>query len=223
MRKIGAITIGQSPRVDIIPELQALSGPDAEFLEMGALDGLSPAEVAEMRPQGNDEVLVTRMRDGSSVIISDSAVIPRLQGCIEELQRAGVSAIALLCTGTFPVFQSRVPILVPEHLLLNFVRGMKGPKPLKLGVLTPDEGQFRQQEARWRTVVEDVILRAASPYDGVARVVEEGHRFSGDGVDAVVLDCMGYSGEMKDALRQVLPCPVILARSVLGRFAAELA
>ena len=222
MAEIGAITIGQSPRVDIIPELQELLGPDAVFREKGALDGLTKEQVAAMRPVGDNGVLVTRMRDGSSVIISDEAVVPRVQDCVRDLE-SQVSAIVLLCTGTFSQLEARVPILIPEYLLLNFVRGMVGTKSLKLGLLTPDEGQFKHQEVRWRTVVPDVVLRAASPYDGLEAVLEEGRHFQADGVDAVVLDCMGYTGEMKAALRRELPCPVILARAVVGRFAAELA
>ncbi|WAH37105.1 AroM family protein [Alicyclobacillus dauci] len=222
MPEIGAITIGQSPRVDIIPELQVHLGSEAVFRELGALDGLTPAEVDAMRPTGDNEVLVTRMRDGSSVTISDEAVIPRIQQSIQKLEN-DVSAIVLLCTGTFPILTAKVPLLVPEYLLTNFVRGMAGVKPFKLGVLTPDEGQFNQQETRWRNVVSELALRAASPYDGLEAVVEEGRRFKTDEVDAVVLDCMGYTGEMKEHLRRELPCPVILARSVVGRFAAELA
>jgi len=222
MATIGAITIGQSPRVDIIPELQELVGPSVVFHEMGALDGLAREQIIAMQPSGNDEVLVTRMRDGTSVTISDDAAIPRIQACIQRLQ-SHVSAIVILCTGTFPVITAKVPVLVPEYLLLNFVRGMAGTGLLKLGVLTPTKAQFKQQQSRWQDVVSEVVLRAASPYDGVEAVLAEGRSFKEDGVDAVVLDCMGYTSEMKAALRRELPCPVILARAVVGRFAAELA
>ncbi len=38
MTKIGMLTIGQSPRDDIIPPLKEILGPDHEILEAGALD-----------------------------------------------------------------------------------------------------------------------------------------------------------------------------------------
>ena len=38
--KVGALTIGQSPRVDIIPEIQSVSGPSIEIVEKGVLDRL---------------------------------------------------------------------------------------------------------------------------------------------------------------------------------------
>ena len=42
MKRIGAITIGQSPRVDVVPEMQQILGPDVEIVQAGVLDGLSP-------------------------------------------------------------------------------------------------------------------------------------------------------------------------------------
>lgn len=40
--KIGAITVGQSPRVDVTPDLWPIFGPNVELIEAGGLDGLSP-------------------------------------------------------------------------------------------------------------------------------------------------------------------------------------
>ncbi len=36
---IGTVTIGQSPRVDLIPELRAILGEEVQIIEAGALDG----------------------------------------------------------------------------------------------------------------------------------------------------------------------------------------
>jgi len=48
--KIGAVTIGQSPRVDIVPEFRAAAGLELEIVERGALDGLSPDEIRTLAP-----------------------------------------------------------------------------------------------------------------------------------------------------------------------------
>jgi 3-methyladenine DNA glycosylase AlkD len=52
-KKIGMITIGQSPRVDIVPEMQEILGTDVEILEAGALDGLTLEEVKSWAKSGN--------------------------------------------------------------------------------------------------------------------------------------------------------------------------
>jgi len=59
--KIGAVTIGQSPRVDIVPELKEAIGFDVEIEERGALDGLSLDEVRGFAPEAGDYVLVRRV------------------------------------------------------------------------------------------------------------------------------------------------------------------
>jgi protein AroM len=224
MKKIGTITIGQSPRADIIPELQALLESDSLIIEKGALDGLTKEQIAQLSSGSIfDEVLVTRLADGTAVTISDKAVIPRIQQCIQELEQEEVSAVLLLSTGTFPTFTAQVPLLVPETLLNSFVRGVAYNSIFKLGVLTPSSAQIPQQYRRWHHKASDVIVQAASPYSKLEQVVEAGIALARQGVDAVILDSIGYTSEMKQRIRAAVACPVILSRSVLARFAAELA
>ena len=51
MKKIGAITVGQSPRVDLIPEIQPILGDSVEIIQSGALDGLSKEEISKFVPR----------------------------------------------------------------------------------------------------------------------------------------------------------------------------
>ena len=85
MTKIGAITVGQSPRVDVIPEMEPILGDSFEILQMGGLDGLSKEEIAAFKPRENDHILVSRLTDGSSVTFGESYILPRLQDCIHTL------------------------------------------------------------------------------------------------------------------------------------------
>ena len=62
--RVGMITIGQSPRPDVVPEVVALVGRPMTVVEAGALDGLSLAEVRRLAPGPMDDTLVTRMQDG---------------------------------------------------------------------------------------------------------------------------------------------------------------
>ena len=62
--KIGALTIGQSPRNDLIPEIEAFF-KGAEIIQLGALDGLSKEQIADLAPSGDDEILVSKLKDDS--------------------------------------------------------------------------------------------------------------------------------------------------------------
>ena len=44
MYRIGAVTIGQSPRSDVMVDIKPILGPDIEIVEAGALDGLGKEE-----------------------------------------------------------------------------------------------------------------------------------------------------------------------------------
>ena len=98
MKKIGAITVGQSPRVDLIPEIQPILGDSVEIIQAGALDGLSKEEIAKFVPRPGENVLVSRLTDGTSATFGESYILPRLQLCIDDLEQQGVSLILFLCT-----------------------------------------------------------------------------------------------------------------------------
>ena len=75
--KIGAITVGQSPRVDVTPDLWPIFGPNVELIEAGGLDGLSREEIETFVPEDGDYVLVSRLKDGSSVTFAERYVLHR--------------------------------------------------------------------------------------------------------------------------------------------------
>ena len=102
MTRIGLITIGQSPRSDVVPDMAAVLGGDVEIVEAGALDGQSRERIAALGPEGDDEILVTRLADGSSVFVGKSRVIPLVEARIAQLEDRGVALNVLLCTGAFP-------------------------------------------------------------------------------------------------------------------------
>ena len=66
---VGLVTIGQSPRPDIVPDMAAIIGPGVDILEAGALDGLTRSDVDALKPTGDDEILVTRLLDGTGVFV----------------------------------------------------------------------------------------------------------------------------------------------------------
>src|SRR3989442_14429864 len=161
--RIGMVTVGQAPRADILPDMAALL-PDVEILEAGALDGLDRPAIARLAPQGDDEILVTRLADASSVFVGKSHVLPRVKARIAALEDQGVALTVLLCTGAFPRLAARRPLLEPQQVLLGVLRGLSHPG--RLGVLTPSERHVPQTTARWRADGFDAAVVPLSPYEG---------------------------------------------------------
>ena len=74
--KVGAITIGQSPRTDVVQELFPLMGEQVELIQAGALDGLTREDIQAFAPGPEDYTLISRLRDGSSVMLAERYSAP---------------------------------------------------------------------------------------------------------------------------------------------------
>jgi protein AroM len=160
---VGLVTIGQAPRVDVVPDMAAILGPRVEIAELGALDELARPEIERLAPDAGDEILVTRLADGSSVFVAKRHIAPRVQARIDELEARGVALTVLLCTGAFPPLRSSRPLLEPERVLLGVLRGCTFPG--RLGVLTPSVRHVAQTDERWRGHGFDPVVVPLSPYE----------------------------------------------------------
>jgi len=219
-RVLGAVTIGQSPRTDLIPEMREILGADIAVIEGGALDGLSYEEVLEFRPGPGDYVLVTRMADGRTVKITKKHILPRMQAQIDRLVQEGAEVIALACTGEFPRFRCEKLLVEPEKVLGHVVRALA--RSSRLGILIPDEDQVTQACERWKDAAADLKVMPASPYGAPEKIESASKSLRDWGADIVAMDCIGYTLAMKDLVREITGRPVILARSILARVLREL-
>lgn len=219
--RIGMVTIGQAPRVDVVPDMADILGPGVEILERGALDGLDDARIAAMAPAGDDEVLVTRLADGRSVFVAKRHVTPLVQERIEALEGAGVAMTVLLCTGKFQGLRPARPLVEPDKVLRGVLRGVAFPG--RLGVLTPSERHVTQTEARWKAHGFDPVVVPASPYHESESIPAAAETFRAGGVGFVLLDCIGFRREARDELRRRLGVPVVVANLLVARVVAELA
>jgi protein AroM len=218
-RSVGLITIGQAPRVDMVPEMETWLGP-VRTIERGALDEMKPDAIAALRPTPDDYTLITRLSDGSSATIAERHILPRIQSAITDLEAAGAEAVVLLCTGEFPPFDHDRPLLRAERLIVDGVRAIAGGS--RVGVVCPLPEQERLTRDKWSDLSDDLYVASGSPYDEDTDDLRRAARHLGEiGVDYVVLDCMGYTQEMKDLVRKEAGAPVLLARSVVARLAAE--
>ena len=227
MKKIGVVTVGQSPRVDVIPEMRKVLGEDVEILEAGALDDHTLEEVNRLERKPGEGGLVTRMRDGTEVRVAHRHVVPLVQKRIEELEKKGVELTLVLCTGGFPAFKSKNLVVYPSDILRGVVTGAI--KRGRLAVVQPSKPQPRGAEAGaghgerrvWGEEVE-VIRDGASPYGLEEEVVEMAERLAKANVDLVFLNCMGFSSRHKEIVKKKTGKPVIQSNSLVARVLKEL-
>lgn len=219
MKTIGAVTIGQSPRPDVMAAILPLLGPDVRTIECGALDDEGDGREGRCAVPEPSEgpLLVTRLRDGTEIRVSLAFVAPRVERCVRRLE-AEADLILLLCTGSLPPMEARRPIIWPERVLAAVVQAVR---PARLGVLTPAAEQCADQRTRWTRLVPEVVVASASPYANPGTLEPAARVLAAAGVDLVVMDCLGYTPAMRAVVRAATGRPVLLASTALGTVAAE--
>jgi len=219
LKKIGLVTTSQTPRSDVVPSLRKMIDGSVEFVEAGALDDLTKEEILKLTPKSDADLLVSRTRDGSEIIFGKSHIIPRLQKCIDSLNAKGVEAIALLCAGSFPRFESKAPIVRPDLLMYGFLKSI--PNLKKVGLLVPNEKQQGPIGKEFEDEGFQVLTSWLSPYR--ERSVEEAMKpFMRPDITVISLLCIGHSLELKEEVVRSTSKPAILSRSLLAKAINEL-
>jgi protein AroM len=211
-RRVAFVTIGQSPRSDVLPDILAETRTPFEVTEHGALDGLDDAAIADLAPRAGEERLVTRLRDGREVLLEKPAIDRRLHAILAELDAGGFDLLVLLCTGQFTRFSLRTPFIEPQHTVDHFVQGLAYGAE-RIGILLPNAGQIDEFHG-----IPGVAIKAAaaSPYlahpeaalrDGGAALAD---------TDIIVMHCIGYSEAMRQVVKQASGRPVLVSRRLVA-------
>jgi protein AroM len=216
---LGLVTIGQSPRSDVLPQMLPYLPRDLDIRQAGALDGLSNEQIAQLASDPDEYLLHTRLRDGSAVTVGRAPIVSLLQARIEQLEHEGASIILLLCTGEFPSLQSSALLVEPDRLLASVLKGLR---PQRLGVFVPLPSQIEAAAVKWEALAAEKFYAAASPYRQPDEIVQAASELQAHPVDLIVMDCMGYTGAHKRLVAKALGKPVVLATSLSARLIGEL-
>jgi protein AroM len=224
MPTIGFATIAEAPRDDVVPDIARLLPPDARIVERGNLDGLTAAEIAGLGPEAGEVGIVARLRSGGETLLSHGKILPRMQRLVDELVRdEGADMVVVLCGADWSAIRSPVPLVNPGRLFPAVVSSLAFGR--RLGVIKPSAGQVEPERARYEKMGIEAVVTSASPYVGPARL-ELAERTAIElreaGCDLVWMTCIGMDEPMRSVVAETSGKPVLLARSLLGRIAAEL-
>jgi protein AroM len=218
---VGMVTIGQSPRIDVTSDIGPILGDNIRVVECGALDDLDESGISDLSPRDDEEVLVSRLRDGTEVHLSHERIVRFVNQCISRVQKEA-RLVVLLCTGEFEGVQSERLLIMPSDLLFRVVQSIL-PKG-RAGILIPSPEQIGPIRTKWAREGMEVFIQTLSPYqEADSRAIEEiAKKFLDDKVDLLVLDCIGYSIKTSNELKRLTGLPVILARTIVARVVREI-
>ncbi len=223
MPLIGMATIGQSPRADLVPHMQARFSSPVDIIEMGALDDLNAAEIAALGPDSGEVGIVARLRDGSSVLLSHAKIMPRMQRIVDAMNGAGCRFIVILCGADWSDIRSRCLIVNPGRVFPSVITALAHGR--RLGIIKPSAGQVDAERERYARLHIDAVVTAASPYTGDRRLElarQAARHLAQHEVDLVWMTCVGMDEAMRRIVEEETGKPVILARTILARIVDEL-
>lgn len=192
------ITLGESPRVDLVPELIEIIGRNFQIREIGLLDDVS--DFKAIFPKNDEDLYVSRLKDGGQVKISKKWA----KNKIKNMNLSGDSVV--LCTGDF----GDLNIIQPSKLVKWFFNSL--PKISKLAVVCPVKEQVKSLCSRWRFFAEEVDCYYYSPYENKG-VFPQKRKY-----DFIYLDCMGYTLEHERLIGRNSDAITVSARKILGNF-----
>lgn len=221
-RTLGTLTIGQAPRPDVAPIVEAHLPPGVRLVHRGVLDGLSRAEIdARYKPAGGEPELVTRLHDGGVVLLSRARIQDGLQQALSALEAEGCDIILILCTGSFEHLETRRAWLIePDRIIPGMVAGLVQDR--QLGIIVPIASQIASEAGKWRALAREPIFAAASPYtDTPEALADAGKNLRARGAEAILLDCIGFTERHRAAIAPV-GLPVILSNAAAAKSLSEL-
>lgn len=215
--KIGTVTIGQSPRTDIMEEIIPFLGDGFEIIEKGALDGMSKEFIREnISPKWDQpvgDIQVSRLASGDEVTIDKSKMMPYLYKKIEELNEEQVDLIVLLCNDPFPEIKSTVQVIRPESLIHNIAVNLSSSK--KVGIVMPNESQLERAKILLSTYGLDATVVAVSPYQDAKHMEHSLEPLLDEEIDLIILECLGNGLDFKNRVIEHTGKKVILVREML--------
>ena len=215
---LGTITIGQTPRPDVTPIVEAHVPAGVTRLHIGLLDGMSDAQIAaRYTPRPRERRLVTRLLNGQAVELDAAAVETGVQQKMHDLEQAGCTVILVLCTGVFRGLRPRRAWLIqPDRILPGLVAGLAGAR--RVGVVMPLTLPIDGERRKWAALQIPPSFAVAMPYvDGEDQVGAAARDLLRAGANLLMMDCFGYTERHRRAAALASGLPVLLSSELVAR------
>ena len=109
---------------------------------------------------------------------------------------------------------------MPQPILHSLVQKLTLKK--SIGLFVPDQSQIQQVQDWFSESQISFVPVTASPYREAAQMAERAKALKGKDLSCVLLDCMGYSKQMKQDIQKACGLPVILPRTFIARLLNEM-
>jgi protein AroM len=210
-RRIAFVTLGQSPRVDLVPEILSSLDSPVQPLEYGLLDDVNAKELRAAEPRPGEPAFLTRLRDGNHVELSVEWTHERFRDVYDRIKQRGSDLVVLTLASCGQDFRPDGATIQSDKVVERAIDALSN-ADLHLGIVVPLDGLIRDHQmlgGPW----ERTSVAAARPgdFDALSRAVSEM-----TDCDILVLHSMGYTNADRDEVRRLAQKPVIMNRRLVA-------
>lgn len=210
-KKVMFVSVGQTPRADLISEMLANLDIRIEALELGALDGLSPREIDDLRVRPGEASIVTRLADNTEIVVSKPRIAERMAGLVANFQPNEYDLVVILSTGLFREFESMCPTVNAQRALESAVISLAA-QGSPIGLIQPLEQQISELDI---PALQSYRITASHALDNdkqsLARAL-----FDLAECEIIVLNSVSFSEADREMAAKVTGKPVVLARRIIA-------
>ena len=205
------LSVGQSPRADIIDEmLESLDLPIVP-VEIGALDGLSSAQIADLKVRPGEASIVTRLADGSDVVISKPRIAERMAAIAAGFHRNEFDLVVILSTGLFRDFESTCPMVNAQRAMESTVISLAA-QGAAVGLVQPLAQQINELDI---PALASYRVTASYAADGDKALLANALLDLAD-CEIIVLNSVSFTDADRQMVAKASGKPVVLARRIIA-------
>lgn len=205
------VTIGQSPRQDLLAELTEGLALPANISEIGLLDRLSGSEIEAFKAGPDQTAVVARLAGGAWVSLERRKVSRLAHERIAAIGEREFDLIVLMSTGIFRDFESNCPTVNAQRAVDAAVISVAALGD-RVGMMQPLESQTSEFDIPSLALFETVFRHAAHGNPEHLKKAAQSLR----NCSYIVLNSVGYSEADRQVVADVTGKPVILPRRIIA-------
>ena len=209
--RIAVITVGRSPRTDVLSELVRQLGP-VQCDEFAIFDDVSNATLADHAPREGERVLFLGLGNRNYILLSANFVEEHAARMVARVDPLAYDLIVIAATGLFAPLSARTPIVHGQRAVDAWISALVGGN-LTIGLIYP----LAQQGDQLATFEHATQLRSA--HAGLRRGFSEKLSDAAAGAapaDLIVMHAVGYTEEMAQLVARETARPVVTARRIIA-------
>ncbi|HEY4926945.1 MAG TPA: AroM family protein [Roseiarcus sp.] len=212
---IAFVTIGQSPRPDVVPEILGMLDCLPAYEEFGALDGLTDQEIARQAAGPDDPGLYTRLADGRHAVLRAAFIEEQLQALLGRIDQCGYDLVVMVTVGIFQDFAMRTPFVNGDRALEAWIASLVL-GDCQIGVIYPLARQARAQRMGAASSYGALIQNApsASAVGGTSSLQAAARRL--DKAALILMLSVGHTEAMARRVAMISGRPVVTTRRIIA-------